>query len=57
MGGNSTILEVIDIGLKSKSEFGRKLSNLVDHPFVFDGVECRCIEGVLQAFKFSDVKE
>lgn len=28
------------------------LSNLPPHPFVFDGVECASMEGLLQAFKF-----
>ena len=28
------------------------LSNFSPHPFVFDGVECASMEGVLQAFKF-----
>ncbi len=28
------------------------LSNFAPHPFVFDGVECASMEGLLQAFKF-----
>lgn len=28
------------------------LSNFSPHPFVFDGVECASMEGLLQAFKF-----
>jgi len=28
------------------------LSNFSPHPFVFDGVECNSMEGLLQAFKF-----
>jgi len=28
------------------------LSNFPPHPFVFDGVECACMEGLLQALKF-----
>lgn len=28
------------------------LSNFAPHPFVFDGVECSSMEGLLQAFKF-----
>ena len=30
------------------------LSNFAPHPFVFDGVECASMEGLLQAFKFSN---
>ena len=28
-----------------------KLSNFAPHRFVFDGVECRSMEGLLQSFK------
>ena len=30
------------------------LSNFAPHPFVFDGVECNSMEGLLQSFKFSN---
>ena len=30
------------------------LSNFAPHPFIFDGVECCSMEGVLQSFKFSN---
>lgn len=30
------------------------LSNLTPHPFIFDGVECASMEGLLQSFKFSN---
>ena len=30
------------------------LSNFAPHPFVFDGVECNSMEGLLQAFKFKN---
>ena len=30
------------------------LSNFASHPFVFDGVECNSMEGLLQSFKFSN---
>ena len=30
------------------------LSNCAPHPFVFDGVECNSMEGLLQSFKFSN---
>lgn len=30
------------------------LSNFAPHPFVFEGVECNSMEGLLQSFKFSN---
>jgi predicted NAD-dependent protein-ADP-ribosyltransferase YbiA (DUF1768 family) len=30
------------------------LSNLAPHPFIFDGVKCASMEGLLQSFKFSN---
>lgn len=30
------------------------LSNFAPHPFIFDGVECASMEGLLQSFKFSN---
>ena len=30
------------------------LSNFAPHPFIFDGVECNSMEGLLQSFKFSN---
>lgn len=30
------------------------LSNFSPHPFIFDGVECNSMEGLLQSFKFSN---
>ena len=30
------------------------LSNFASHHFVFDGVECNSMEGLLQSFKFKD---
>ena len=32
------------------------LSNFAPRRFVFDGVECNSIEGVLQSFKFKDIE-
>lgn len=32
------------------------LSNFAPHPFVFDGVECNSMEGLLQSFKFSNIE-
>lgn len=34
---------------------GSALSNFSPHPFVFDGVPCASMEGLLQAFKFDKV--
>lgn len=43
----------MDIG--SRNGFpSSALSNFAPHPFVFDGVECNSMEGLLQSFKFSD---
>jgi predicted NAD-dependent protein-ADP-ribosyltransferase YbiA (DUF1768 family) len=41
----------MDIGSKSGYPAGA-LSNFSPHPFVFDGVECASMEGLLQSFKF-----
>lgn len=30
------------------------LSNFAPHPFIFDGIECNSMEGLLQSFKFSN---
>lgn len=44
----------MDIGKGSGGVAGR-LSNFTPRRFVFDGVECNSIEGVLQSFKFKNV--
>lgn len=44
----------MDIGKGSGGVAGR-LSNLTPRRFIFDGVECNSIEGVLQSFKFKNV--
>jgi len=44
----------MDIG-SGKEYPANSLSNFSPHPFVFDGVECNSMEGVLQSFKFSSV--
>lgn len=46
MAGN-----VMDIGSGKGGPQGR-LSNFTPRPFVFDGVECNSMEGLLQSFKF-----
>ena len=45
----------MDIGKGSGGVAGR-LSNFTPRRFVFDGVECNSIEGVLQSFKFKNVE-
>lgn len=44
----------MDIG-SGKGYPATSLSNFAPHPFVFDGVECNSMEGLLQSFKFSSV--
>jgi len=41
----------MDIGSRSGYP-ASALSNFAPHPFVFDGVECASMEGLVQAFKF-----
>ena len=43
----------MDISTRARGIAGR-LSNLTRRHFIFLGVECESIEGVLQAFKFKD---
>lgn len=43
----------MDIGSGSRFP-SAALSNFAPHPFVFDGVECNSMEGLLQSFKFSN---
>ncbi len=44
----------MDVGSKHGYPAGA-LSNFTPHPFVFDGVECASMEGLLQSFKFDKV--
>lgn len=48
---------MIDINGGSKNLVAARLSNFTPRAFVFDGVQCVSIEGVLQAFKFSDTAQ
>jgi len=48
--------DVIDIISDGKGEAGR-LSNFTHRGFIFDGVECGSVEGVLQSFKCPDPAE
>lgn len=43
----------MDIG-SGNSYPSNSLSNFSPHPFIFDGVECASMEGLLQSFKFSN---
>ena len=42
---------MIDIHGGSKDPHAARLSNFTDRPFMFDGVACASIEGILQALK------
>ena len=46
----------LDIHSKKRGIAGR-LSNFTKRSFVFDGMACRSIEGVLQSFKFQSFEE
>jgi hypothetical protein len=43
----------MDIG-SGKEYPSNALSNFAPHPFIFDGVECNSMEGLLQSFKFKE---
>lgn len=45
--------KIMDVGSGVKGVQGR-LSNLTKRVFIFDGVKCNSIEGVLQGIKFKD---
>jgi predicted NAD-dependent protein-ADP-ribosyltransferase YbiA (DUF1768 family) len=45
----------MDVGSKSGFPAGN-LSNFTAHAFVFDGIECASMEGLLQSFKYDDVQ-
>lgn len=46
----------IDIHSEKRGPAGR-LSNFTRRDFVFDGIACRSIEGVLQSFKYKTIPE
>ena len=49
-------MNLIDIG--SKCEYpASELSNFAAHLFVFDGVECASMEGLLQSFRIPDFEK
>lgn len=45
----------IDIGSRGPDETSARLSNFTAHTFLFDGIVCASMEGLLQSFKFDDV--
>lgn len=45
----------MDVGSKGIYPAG-ELSNFSPHAFMFDGVECSSMEGLLQSFKFNDAE-
>jgi len=47
-------VQVIEIGGHSTHPIGKKMSNFTERPFVFDGIRCASVEGILQALKCSD---
>lgn len=49
-------LEIMDIGGNSKGYPNKALSNFTPRHFIFKGVECASIEGVLQSFKFKELE-
>ncbi len=48
---------MIDIHGGSKDPRSARLSNFADRPFMFEGVACAGIEGILQALKEPNVAE
>ena len=49
-------IDIIDIKAKAPFPAGA-LSNLADHAFIFDGVRCASMEGLLQSLKIADPGE
>lgn len=47
---------VLDIKSGSKEGIAAQLSNFTSRQFVFEGVPCASIEGVLQSFRFNDIE-
>lgn len=45
----------MDVGGNNKGVAG-KLSNFTTRAFIFDGVECASMEGLLQSFKFENIE-
>lgn len=53
---NVKTMEIIEI--HSKGEYpANVLSNFYPNDFIFDGVECRSMEGFLQSLKFKNIKK
>ena len=55
-GVNDMFQKPLDVG-GGGSGAAVRLSNFTERHFIFDGVECASIEGVLQSFKFKDIEE
>lgn len=53
---NDTRKKIIDIYSKSDGIAGR-LSNFTERKFVFEGILCNSIEGILQSLKFEDTEK
>ena len=51
-----TELDIVDVG-SEESILGAALSNFEAYSFVFDGVVCHSMEGLIQSFKFDDVSK
>ena len=45
----------MEVGGRNNSYPGGKLSNFTGFQFVFDGVHCNSMEGLLQAFKYEKI--
>jgi predicted NAD-dependent protein-ADP-ribosyltransferase YbiA (DUF1768 family) len=56
MRRHSVMTETFDIRAKAPYP-ARELSNFAPHAFVFDGVACACMEGLLQSLKVADIDE
>jgi hypothetical protein len=48
---------ILDINSGSKNPLERDLSNLTEHAFVFEGIFCRSMEGLLQSLKFDNLAQ
>lgn len=49
--------QIADIGGNNSTGPAARLSNFTERHFVFDGVECASLEGVLQSFKFKELEK
>lgn len=56
-GEHLEMADIINIDFRSPIPIETKLSNFNNYPFVFSGVECAGMEGLVQAFKIKDKKD